>query len=1343
MAAYVVSEKDGESTVCLNTGQVLTVPTSTLSEMNPSKFEKVADIADLTFLNEASVVHNLRQRYFSDLIYTYSGLFLVAVNPYHTLPIYTEAIVEQYRGMRREANPPHIFAVADEAIQNMIHAQANQSLLITGESGAGKTENTKRVIQYLTAVALDADADPEADVQLHRRMSHEPLGLLERQILQANPILEAFGNAQTVRNNNSSRFGKFIKIEFAAHGAIAGGNIEWYLLEKSRVHSRAANERNFHIFYQLLRSRNKTLLDKFCLKNHPDQYNFLKHSRKDVEGVDDSHEWLQLRAALQTMGFREEEEEDLFRVVAGILQLGNLDLAEDRSEQARITNLDQLAVVGEVLGVEASKLQNALVRPTVRAGREMVTQARNKKQVVDEIAALCKTMYEKTFGWLVDRINHVLDRPTSKSRFIGVLDIAGFEIFETNSFEQLCINYTNEKLQQFFNYHMFMLEQEEYAREHISWDYVNFGLDLQPTIDLIESNSPIGILSCLDEECIMPKASDHTFTEKLKATWAPSQKEQADSKLIPSRQAKKFVVKHYAANVEYNTEQWLDKNRDPLNENVARVLASSQEPFLASLFAEFESPTDSHTSTPRGRRGAFRTVGQRHKEQLASLMAQLDATEPHFVRCIVPNSEKKPGKLELPLVLDQLRCNGVLEGIRIARLGYPNRLLFSEFSSRYAILTPEALESSGMDARVMSQRIAQALELNQNEYKIGITKIFFKAGVLAEMEEHRDACLNALFTRFHASARRAMSMRRLQKRLRRAAATDLIQNHAIAYRSLEAWPWWQLYHRLLPLLAASQDDEERKRRELELAIAKERAVRDEQERAALATLEAQLLAEKERGATAAHDAITAANQNAALQKEVDAINEQLLLKTEEWQAQSDRLSELQSLCDAYQQENTQLQHRIDQFAQRESEFQAEFQSLTSELDSVLSERDDFAKERDQIAKQITQLREDLATARTNLREHSDAAETHVRDLAARHEAELQGVQSQLESAQSQLQAKQREFNEKHVESDKLQQELEQVKTDWQQINDHHSELSQHAAKQQQRAEELSLAKDQATARLGDLERENAKLKSEVASLEASIASLRTSKDTGSARIQQLTDSNQAAQQEIARLQRELKEELSNKQTLEAKAARLEEREAATASELKEKHTELVKAQQAIHTAELESKRLYSAQNKTIVEHVHVLEEAKKYTDRQLSEVQGELQELTNYTKSLERARSRMQQENEQLTRLANVPPAPEKDHTAIQERDEARAALRNAKQAADLTLRQTRAEYEIRIKQLENEIRASQRVKSDSNTEQVMHELSSERKMSSAARKVLEELRLENERLEKDLAAKANALRTK
>ena len=467
--------------------------------------------------------------------------------------------------------------------------------------------------------------------------------------------------------------------------------------------------------------------------------------------------------------------------------------------------------VCHILGIPVSEFTKAVLRPRVLAGREWVNQARTRQQALDELAALCKTLYEKSFGMLVDRINRALDRPSSKSTFIGVLDIAGFEIFEVNGYEQLLINYTNEKLQQFFNHHMFVLEQEEYAREGIEWDYVNFGLDLQPTIDLIEtSGNAIGILSLLDEECIMPKATDLTFTNKLHALWAaePTSGEEEHPgrlKYEAARFEQGFIIHHYAGRVEYRTDSWLEKNKDPLNDNLTRVLASSSEKYVASLFSEFSdvpslvaNNTFSTMSKKRiAKKGAFRTVGQRHKEQLASLMTQLQATQPHFVRCIVPNTHKKPGRIDVPLVLDQLRCNGVLEGIRIARLGYPNRLPFVEFRQRYEVLTPGIIPRGYMDGRKACLRMVDALELDRAIYRIGTSKIFFKAGVLADLEERRDALLFDIFSRLQAIARKFTARRQMKKILNRAVAIRTIQRNARVYGELRDWPWWQLYTKVL------------------------------------------------------------------------------------------------------------------------------------------------------------------------------------------------------------------------------------------------------------------------------------------------------------------------------------------------------------------------------------------------------------------------------------------------------------------------------------------------------------------------------------------------------------------
>lgn len=550
-----------------------------------------------------------------------------------------------------------------------------------------------------------------------------------------------------------------------------------------------------------------------------------------------------MQNALEVVGFTAAEQYDLHRVVAAILHIGNISITSTRADDALMPDPSQAERICHLLGIPVAEFTKALLRPRVLAGREWVTQARTQQQALDELSALCKTLYEKSFGALVDRINRALDRPSSKSTFIGVLDIAGFEIFETNAYEQLLINYTNEKLQQFFNHHMFVLEQEEYARKGIEWEYLNFGLDLQPTIDLIESSgSAIGILSCLDEEYIMPKATDSTFTQKLHNLWsgeAPLGEEAhpGKSKYSPTRFEQGFIVQHYAGNVEYRTEGWLEKNKDPLNDDPTRVLAASDEHYVAGLFSDYTGTSirmDSHVGSGLHgsvgkkrtvKKGAFRTLAQRHKEQLSSLMNQLQATQPHFVRCIVPNANKKAGRVDVPLVLDQLRCNGVLEGIRIARLGYPNRLPFVEFLQRYEVLTPGVTIPRGyMDGRKACLRMVDALELEKSIYRIGTSKIFFKAGVLAELEERRDALLFDVFSRLQAAARMWTARRQMKK----------VLNRAVAVRTTSA------QRSSIPLLTATRSDEELRKRETELALIRERVERDQREKEALETLRMRL-----------------------------------------------------------------------------------------------------------------------------------------------------------------------------------------------------------------------------------------------------------------------------------------------------------------------------------------------------------------------------------------------------------------------------------------------------------------------------------------------------------------------
>ncbi|EON95916.1 putative myosin type ii heavy chain protein [Phaeoacremonium minimum UCRPA7] len=804
---WVVQELGGNRIlVQCDDGSQREVDAESADKVNPAKFDKANDMAELTHLNEASVVHNLHMRYQADLIYTYSGLFLVTVNPYCPLPIYTNEYINMYKGRNREDTKPHIFAMADEAFRNLVDEGENQSILVTGESGAGKTENTKKVIQYLAAVA-------HSDAPVKNRGQHSNLSA---QILRANPILEAFGNAQTVRNNNSSRFGKFIRIEFTNTGSIAGAFIDWYLLEKSRVVRINNNERNYHVFYQLLKGADRRLKQDFLIDGlDVEDFAYTRDGQDTITGVSDREEWDSLMEAFGVMGFSDKEQSSILRTVAAVLHLGNITvMKESRSaDQARLApDAKQVADrVCKLLGVPLEPFLQGLLHPKVKAGREWVEKVQTPEQVRLGVDALAKGIYERGFGDLVTRINRQLDRTgmgLDDSHFIGVLDIAGFEIFEENSFEQLCINYTNEKLQQFFNHHMFVLEQEEYAREQIEWQFIDFGRDLQPTIDLIELPNPIGIFSCLDEDCVMPKASDKSFTEKLHSLW-----DKKSPKYRSSRLRHGFVLTHYAAEVEYSTEGWLEKNKDPLNDNITRLLAASTDKHIATLFADC-ADTDDDIGGVRSRvkKGLFRTVAQRHKEQLSSLMAQLHSTHPHFVRCILPNHKKRPKQFNSLLVLDQLRCNGVLEGIRIARTGFPNRLPFAEFRQRYEVLCRD-MPKGYLEGQAAAAIMLDKLGLDRALFRVGLTKVFFRAGVLAELEEQRDTLITEIMSRFQSVARGYMQRRVAYKRLYRAEATRVIQQNFRVYLDLCQNPWWQLLVKMKPLLGATRTASEVKKRD--------------------------------------------------------------------------------------------------------------------------------------------------------------------------------------------------------------------------------------------------------------------------------------------------------------------------------------------------------------------------------------------------------------------------------------------------------------------------------------------------------------------------------------------------
>ncbi|KAG5418597.1 MYO1 [Candida metapsilosis] len=765
---------------------------SKLENCNPDKFNKCEDMAELTHLNEPSVVYNLYLRYMDNLIYTYSGLFLVAINPYKSLPIYDDSMVRKFRNKPTNRESPHIFATAEATYQNLLSNKKDQSILVTGESGAGKTENTKKIIQYLSSITTTSSKDDNAD--------H-----IDDKILQANPILESFGNAKTIKNNNSSRFGKFIQIYFDSVGDLVGANIDYYLLEKSRVVHQAEEERNYHIFYHFIKGYEN--LSSLGLNKDVSTYEYLNKGVTSIPKVDDFKDFNLLVEAFKIVGFSSEEMQFIFKILAIILHLGNLQFSSWKAEQASFTKDSPFDKIADLLSVDVSKFKESLLKPKVKAGREYVTKSKKAGEVKFAIDALAKYLYEKLFQFIIKKINMNLnsDEVSPNDLTIGVLDIAGFEIFEINSFEQLCINYTNEKLQQFFNHHSFILEQSEYLRENIQWEFIDFGKDLQPTIDLIETRNPMGILKLLDEECMMPKSSDKMFMEKLSSNFAGKNKKFAENKFKNG-----FIIQHYAGKVEYNVDNWLQKNKDPVSDNILQLLYSeTKSNSLRELIGEHtnplqQSPQQQQMSPSKTSNGSkmMQTVSQKHKDQLKDLMDRLETTEPHFVRCILPNLGKKARKFDKNLVLGQLRCNGVLEGIRITRAGYPNKLTFDEFFHRYSIICDNIQMSK--NTKTNCEIILKGSALSTDTFKVGLTKIFFKNGILGKLETMRDLTLKKILTELQRRIRGNMTRSHIRQQIKELQSAQVIaktMNHIHEAKSKNLW--MSLFYQIKPLLEDS------------------------------------------------------------------------------------------------------------------------------------------------------------------------------------------------------------------------------------------------------------------------------------------------------------------------------------------------------------------------------------------------------------------------------------------------------------------------------------------------------------------------------------------------------------
>ncbi|KAK0137915.1 Unconventional myosin-VIIa [Merluccius polli] len=745
----------------------------TVRPMHPTSVQGVEDMIQLGELTEAGLLRNLLIRHKEGSIYTYTGSILVAVNPYQVLPIYTAEQVHRYTDRRLGELPPHVFAIADSCFFNMRRSQRNQCCVISGESGAGKTENTKLMLQYMAAVSGQRS-------------------WIEQQILEANPILEAFGNAKTIRNDNSSRFGKYIDINFNMEGAIEGARIDQYLLEKSRVCRQAPEERNYHIFYYMLLGMTPQQKSKLSLGN-ADDYNYLTMGKcTSCEGRDDIMEYTHFLSAMKILMFSDSDSWEISKLLAAILHLGNVKFegtTMNNMEGCDIIDSSHFKMAGKLLEVNPKVLEKSLTQRSFQTSRETVTKPLTSEQALDSRDAFVKAIYGRLFIWVVDKINSAVFKPLPEDseevrQCIGLLDIFGFENFVKNSFEQLCINFANEQLQQFFVRHVFKLEQEEYTNENVAWMHIEYN-DNQHCLNVLASK-PLNILALIDEESSFPKGTDATMMQKFN-------KEHGKGEIyIPPKNnyERQFGISHFAGVVFYDSQGFLEKNRDVLSSDVIELVQTSASQLLKQAFKSELSPGPTKISvnprmtitTPKNslRQGADSKkrsptlIGQ-FRQSLEALMKALSACQPYFIRCIKPNDLKQPKFFDRDLCMRQLRYSGMMETIKIRKAGFPIRYTFPEFLERYRVLLPTATCNPNTESKVACcESICKSVLTGGGEWRRGKTKIFLKDfhDTMLELERMKKLNQKALLIQ---RVLRGYKYRRLF--LKKRAAALVIQKH--------------------------------------------------------------------------------------------------------------------------------------------------------------------------------------------------------------------------------------------------------------------------------------------------------------------------------------------------------------------------------------------------------------------------------------------------------------------------------------------------------------------------------------------------------------------------------------
>ncbi|BAO40767.1 myosin-2 [Kluyveromyces marxianus] len=714
---------------------------------NPPILETTEDLTSLSYLNEPAVLHAIKARYAQLNIYTYSGIVLIATNPFDRVDqLYSQEMIQAYAGKRRGELDPHLFAIAEEAYRLMKTTNENQTIIVSGESGAGKTVSAKYIMRYFASV----EENNEENAHHNPEMSET-----EKRILATNPIMEAFGNAKTTRNDNSSRFGKYLEILFDDETSIIGARVRTYLLERSRLVFQPKTERNYHIFYQILSGLSDEEKSQLKLTKVEDYHYMNQGGDYHIQGIDDAEEYRSTVDALTMVGIEKETQFQLFKILAALLHIGNIEIKKVRNDASLTSDEPNLQIAAELLGIDASEFSRWVTKKQIITRSEKIVSNLSYHQAIVSRDSVAKFIYSALFDWLVDNINKVLCNPevvNEINTFIGVLDIYGFEHFKKNSFEQFCINYANEKLQQEFNQHVFKLEQEEYVKEQIEWSFIEFN-DNQPCIDLIENK--LGILSLLDEESRLPAGTDEGWTHKLYETLDKPPTNKVFSK--PRFGETQFVVSHYALDVTYDVEGFIEKNRDTVSDGHMEVLKSSKNETLLSILETIDKNAEKLAKQQAEKQESQKkpgpvarkiirkpTLGSMFKQSLIELMETINSTNVHYIRCIKPNEDKEAWKFDNLMVLSQLRACGVLETIRISCAGFPSRWTYTEFALRYHILIPSEYWSNILqsdpsedDVKNLCKEILKRTMDDVSKYQTGNTKIFFKAGMLAHLEKLR------------------------------------------------------------------------------------------------------------------------------------------------------------------------------------------------------------------------------------------------------------------------------------------------------------------------------------------------------------------------------------------------------------------------------------------------------------------------------------------------------------------------------------------------------------------------------------------------------------------------------